>query len=188
MHHTNQARSCWRSVVGRDDSYQRMMNTDTDYNPCLARRDLLSLAITYINNGFFYSVGKAEWPGSVGLSHGYFSPHKQINYSQNICEPKKITSSRLINVIEMNPLFRRALTVLVNYSWLINTWDGETSFKSGKGAYAGAARRRVHLVTVLLRPTSGHRPGRRQARILQIGLRLAIAQADARPAMHVSFR
>ena len=40
------------------------------------------------------------------------------------------------------------------------------------GAYAGAARRRVHLVTVLL----------------QIGLRLAIAQADARPAMPASFR
>ena len=41
------------------------------------------------------------------------------------------------------------------------------------GAYAGAARRRVHLVTVLLRPPSGHRSGRRQARharILQIGL------------------
>ena len=59
------------------------------------------------------------------------------------------------------------------------------------GAYAGAARRRVHLVTVLLRPPSGHRPGRRQARhvhIFQIGLRLAIAQADARPAMPISFR
>ena len=39
------------------------------------------------------------------------------------------------------------------------------------GAYAGAARRRVHLATVL-RPPSGHRPGRRQARhahISQIG-------------------
>ena len=49
------------------------------------------------------------------------------------------------------------------------------------GAYAGAARRRVHLVTVLLRLPSGHSPDRRQARhacILQIGLRLAIAQAD----------
>ena len=36
-----------------------------------------------------------------------------------------------------------------------------------------------------------HRPGRRQARhanILQIGLRLAIAQADARPVMPKSFR
>ena len=58
------------------------------------------------------------------------------------------------------------------------------------GAYAGAARRRIHLVTVL-RPPSGHRPGRRQAchaHILQIGLRLAIAQADARPVMAVSFR
>ena len=50
---------------------------------------------------------------------------------------------------------------------------------------------RVHLVTVLLRPPSGHRPGRRQARhvhILQIGLRLAIVQADARSAMPISFR
>ena len=38
---------------------------------------------------------------------------------------------------------------------------------------------------------SGHRPDRRQARhvhILQIGLRLAIAQTDARPAMSISFR
>ena len=31
------------------------------------------------------------------------------------------------------------------------------------GAYAEAARRRVHLATLLLRPQSGHRPGRRQA-------------------------
>ena len=63
--------------------------------------------------------------------------------------------------------------------------------RSGMAAYGGAARRRVHLATVLLRPPSGQRPGRRQARhthILQIGLRLAIAQADARPAMPVSFR
>ena len=55
--------------------------------------------------------------------------------------------------------------------------------------YAEAARRRVHLAKVLL-PPSGHRPGRRQAihvHILQIGLRLAIAQADARLAMPISF-
>ena len=32
------------------------------------------------------------------------------------------------------------------------------------GTYAGAARRQVHLATVLPRPPSGHRPGRRQAR------------------------
>ena len=35
--------------------------------------------------------------------------------------------------------------------------------RSGMRAYAGAARRRVHLATVLPRPPSGHRPGRRQA-------------------------
>ena len=38
------------------------------------------------------------------------------------------------------------------------------------------------IYQVLLRPPSGHHPGRRQsrhARILQIGLRLAIAQTDA---------
>ena len=63
--------------------------------------------------------------------------------------------------------------------------------QQGVKAYAGAARRRVHLVTVLLQSPSGHRPGRRQARhahIPQIGLRLTIAQADARPAMPVSLR
>ena len=65
------------------------------------------------------------------------------------------------------------------------------SDRSGMGTYAGAARRRVHLATVLLRPPSGHRPGRRLTRhvqILQIDLRLAIVQADARPAMPISFR
>ena len=43
------------------------------------------------------------------------------------------------------------------------------------GAYAETARRRDRLATVLLRPPSGHRPGRRQARharILLIGLHL----------------
>ena len=43
------------------------------------------------------------------------------------------------------------------------------------GTYAGAARRRVRLATVLLRPPSGHRPGRCRAGhvyILQIGLHL----------------
>ena len=41
------------------------------------------------------------------------------------------------------------------------------------------------------RPPSGHRPDRQQDRhfhILQIGLRLAIAKADARPVMPISFR
>ena len=49
-----------------------------------------------------------------------------------------------------------------------------SSVRSGQvwGHYAEAARSRVHLATVLLRPPSGHRPGRRQARharILQTG-------------------
>ena len=39
-----------------------------------------------------------------------------------------------------------------------------TQVRSGMEVYAGAARRRVHLATVLLRPPSGHRPGGRQAR------------------------
>ena len=63
--------------------------------------------------------------------------------------------------------------------------------RSGMGAYAGAARRRVHLATGLLGSPSGHRLGSRQARhahILQIGLRLAITQADATPVMSISFR
>ena len=54
-----------------------------------------------------------------------------------------------------------------------NSQSGQV--RSGMGAYAGAARRRVHLVTVLPRPPSGHRPGRRQARhahIIQLGLHL----------------
>ena len=56
--------------------------------------------------------------------------------------------------------------------WIIIT---KGQVRLGMGAYAGAARHRVHLATVLLRPPSGHRPGRRQARhahILQIGLHL----------------
>ena len=62
---------------------------------------------------------------------------------------------------------------------------------SGTGAYARAARRRVNLATVLLRLPFGHHPGRRQARhvrIIQIGLRLPIAQANAKPVMPASFR
>ena len=43
-------------------------------------------------------------------------------------------------------------------------------------AYAGAARRRVHLATVLLRPPSGHRPGRRQARHARILRDESVAQ------------
>ena len=58
-------------------------------------------------------------------------------------------------------------------------------------AYAGEARRRVHLVTVLLWPSSGYRLGGRQARhadILQIGLGVAmasVAQAGGKPARSI---
>ena len=43
--------------------------------------------------------------------------------------------------------------------------------RSGMETYAGAARRRVHLTTVLLRPPSGRRQPR-HVHILQIGLHL----------------
>ena len=59
--------------------------------------------------------------------------------------------------------------------------------RPGMGAYAGAARRRVHLATVLLRPPSGHRPGRRQARhahILQIELHLTQTRSLWTPPRH----
>ena len=44
--------------------------------------------------------------------------------------------------------------------------------RSGMEAYAGGGRRRVHLASVLPRPPSIHRPGRRQARNIQRGLHL----------------
>ena len=47
------------------------------------------------------------------------------------------------------------------------------------GAYTGAARRRVHLATVLPQPPSERQA--RHAHILRIGLRLAIAQTPGRP-------
>ena len=80
--------------------------------------------------------------------------------------------------------------------WPVNEETGQVrsgKAKSGQvwGTYTGAARRRVHLATVLPRPPSSHRPGRRQARhahILRIDLRLVISQADARPVMPVSLR
>ena len=61
--------------------------------------------------------------------------------------------------------------------------------RSGMGTYAGAARRRVHLTTVQLRPPSGHRPGRREsrhARIPQIGLHLTQPKSLWTPARHGS--
>ena len=73
----------------------------------------------------------------------------------------------------------------------MKTQGGQNYIRSGMGTYVGAVRRRVHIATVLLRPPSDHRPGKRQARhahILQIGLRLAITQTDVRPVMPVSIR
>ena len=52
---------------------------------------------------------------------------------------------------------------------------GHRNVRSVMGAYAGAARRRVHLVILFIRPPSGYRPGRRRARhahIPQIGLHM----------------
>ena len=59
--------------------------------------------------------------------------------------------------------------------------------RSGTGAHSGAARRRVHLAPVLLRPLSVYRPGRRQARharILQIGLHLTQPRSVWAPPQH----
>ena len=76
--------------------------------------------------------------------------------------------------------------------WRGRGWDRDVGYNAEVmlllSRSGGDICRRVHLVTVLLRPTSGHRPGRRQARhahILLIGLRLAIAQADSRPVMPI---
>ena len=58
---------------------------------------------------------------------------------------------------------------------LVGSGMGPDLVGSGMGTYAGTARRRVHLAFiccicphVLLRPPSGHCPGRRQARHARI--------------------
>ena len=74
---------------------------------------------------------------------------------------------------------------------LIGNPETQVLVRSDMGAYAGAARRRVHLGTVLLRPPSGHRPGRRQARlarILQIGLHLTQPRGVWAPPRHGPYR
>ena len=45
---------------------------------------------------------------------------------------------------------------------LVNESGGGLCEPGQVGAYAGAARCRVHFVNVLLGPPSAHRPGRRQ--------------------------
>ena len=78
-----------------------------------------------------------------------------------------------------------------NYTWIILWYFGVFQVRSGMGAYAGAARRRVHLATVLSRHPSDHRPGRRQARharILQIELHLAQPWSVLTPPRHGSVR
>ena len=83
------------------------------------------------------------------------------------------------------PRYRRKIPEISgNPGWYVVT-NGQV--RSGMGAYAGTARRRVHLATVLLRPPSGHRPGRRQARharILQIGLHLTQPRSVWAPSRH----
>ena len=68
-----------------------------------------------------------------------------------------------------------------------NQLIGIKSGRLGMGAYAVAARRRIHVAPVLLRPPSGHRPGRRQARharILQIGLHPTQPRSVRAPPWH----
>ena len=95
-----------------------------------------------------------------------------------------------IKCVELNEVFERSISRICNMVF----WYSHRSkylLTLVWGTYAGAARRRANLATVLLRPPSGHRPDRRQAHhahIFQIGLRLAITQADARTVMPISFR
>ena len=103
------------------------------------------------------------------LIFGLFWQSHEVCYKENELRKLRIPKNHLVLFI-LNQMF----------------WS-----RSGMRAYAEAARRRMQLATVLFRPPSGHRPGRRQARHArtpQIGLRLAIAQADARPVMPVSLR
>ena len=58
--------------------------------------------------------------------------------------------------------------------WTDGLTDGRTD-RSAVSAYAGSVLRRVHLAVVLVRPPSGHSPGKRRARhsqSSQIGLQL----------------
>ena len=90
-----------------------------------------------------------------------------------------ITRSFSLNSLNNRQKFNK------NVFWV--KFEASGQVRSGMGAYAGAARRRVHLVTVLLRPPSGHRSGRRQshyASILQIGLHLTQPRSGWAPPRH----
>ena len=57
----------------------------------------------------------------------------------------------------------RVVHAILSFIVMYNKNEFFLQIESGVGVYAEAARRRVHLATVLLRPPPGHRPGRRQA-------------------------
>ena len=59
-------------------------------------------------------------------------------------------------------LSHNIVQVMQYLMWRVTGNSGQD--RSGMGAYAGAAHRRVPLSTVLLRPPSSHRLGRRQPR------------------------
>ena len=84
---------------------------------------------------------------------GICSPFSSRNFSEGGCATNYLISPLVLAWPYM-------ATTLENMG-RVNTL---VMVRSGMGEYAGAARRRVHLATVLLRPPSGHRPGRRQAR------------------------
>ena len=75
---------------------------------------------------------------------------------------------------QINRFNSKDVIVIQNFSVLqICQLSIRDQVRSGMRVYAGGARRRDDHATVLLRPPSGHRPGRRQARharIHQIGL------------------
>ena len=74
-----------------------------------------------------------------------------------------------------------------------NFLDNRVNFPRQNARFSSrrCTRRRIHILRVLLRPPSVHRPDRRQVRhvhVSQIGLRLAISQADGRSVMSMSLR
>ena len=95
------------------------------------------------------------------LSREYPELQTRRSISQTDSQPQRPTIPARYQYTE----YSRFTTIL---AWTTPSLRHTGNVRSGMGAYAGAARPRVHLATVLLRHTSGHRPGRRQTRYTRI--------------------